>query len=122
MHGDYIRDMSVDDLTKRLIGQVIIAVDSVEKTLTLSNGSILTFEDTSSCCAWFEAELIKGNLTDNAITDVVYEDRPEDDLGSKENYTIHILASDKNICDLNIVGDAASGHYCLSINLDITTP
>ncbi len=116
----YIYDMTASDLEKHLIGKVITKVDEQENSLTLSDGTVLTFKDTADCCAWFSAELSAGNLTDNAITSLTVEDH--DDPDGIENYSIHILAADKNVVDLGIRGDATSGYYCHSINLDITTP
>lgn len=117
---DYIYDMTVDDLEKHLIGKVITNVDQQKNTLTLSDGTILTFEDTESCCAWFSAELSAGNLTDNAITALTVEDH--DDHDYIENYSIHILAANKTIVDLGIRGSEGTGYYCHSIDLKITVP
>ena len=36
-----------------------------------------------------------------------------------ESWSIHILAANKHIADVNITGDATSGYYCHSINLEI---
>lgn len=116
-----IYDMGLEDLSQALVGKVVTAIDPNESTLTLSDGTILTFEDTSDCCAWFHSELKAGNLTENAVTSIkIAEGNSEAAEYDDENYTLHILAVDHNIADLNITGNATSGHYCHSINLIVT--
>ena len=117
---DQIRDMHWEDLSRALVGKVITDIDPSTNTLTLSDGTALTFEDTSGCCAWFAAELKAGNLTENAVTAIRYTDNaPEAGAYDDENYTLHILAVDHNIADLTITGNPTSGYYCHSINLTI---
>lgn len=114
-----IYDMYPSELEKEVIGKTITAVDTENDTITLSNGTVLEFEGTSDCCAWFSAELEAGNLTDNAVTGIkVTDNTPDDDYGT-ESYTIHILAADTKIVDVNITGDATSGYYCHSIILNV---
>lgn len=90
-------------------------------TMTLHDGTILTFRDTADCCAWFEAELKERNLTDNAITRVTTTRECGDEYG-KQSWSIHILAADEHIADVNINGYEGSGYYCHSINLEVTNP
>lgn len=120
-YPDTIYDMTAQDLEKVLIGRTVTNIDEDEKTLTLDDGRVLEFRNTWDCCAWFEAELSAGNLTDNAITALKVTDRQEEEYGD-EDYTIHILAANKKIADLDISGNPTSGYYCHSINLDIHTP
>ena len=110
-------DMSVNDLKKELIGKSIVEIDESANKLTLNDGTTLEFQDTADCCAWFNANLRAGNLTDNAITAIKVTDRPGE--YGYEDYTIHILAANKKIADLDINGNAGSGYYCHSINLRI---
>lgn len=115
-----IYDMRQEDLSQALVGKVVTAIDPSESTLTLSDGTILAFEDTSDCCAWFYAELEAGNLTENAVTSIKATDNnPEAVEYDDENYTLHILAVDHNIADLTITGNPTSGYYCHSIDLVI---
>ena len=113
-----IRDMTASDLEKELIGKTIVEIDESANTLTLNDGRKLVFRDTSDCCAWFDANLRAGNLTDNAITAIKVTDRQEDGYDD-EDYTIHILAANKKIADLDIYGNPTSGYYCHSIDLEI---
>ncbi|MGP5931738.1 DUF7448 domain-containing protein [Corynebacterium glyciniphilum] len=115
-----IYDMSLDDLKEALVGRTVTEIDTNEGTVTLDDGTEVEFEDTSDCCAWFNYELRAGNFTDNAITSVeVTENAAENEW--EEDYTIHILAANKNVADLTITGDPTSGYYCHSINMNITT-
>lgn len=121
--SEIIRDMTPEDLESQLIGKTIVAIDTDTNKITLNDGTILTLADASSCCAWFEASIRKGNLTDNAITavEVTYDEEPEE-FSSYSSWTIHVLAENKKICDIDICGDETSGYYCHSINLEIQAP
>ncbi|MCT1835461.1 hypothetical protein M3D63_11915 [Kocuria palustris] len=46
-------------------------------------------------------------------------DKDRSSYESESDYTIHILAEDHRIADLDIKGDCTSGYYCHSINLQI---
>lgn len=120
-YPDTIRDMTAQDLERELIGRAVTAIDERNNKLTLDDGRVLEFKDTFDCCAWFNANLTAGNLTDNAITAIKVTDRQEEEYGD-EDYTIHIFAANKKIADLDINGNPTSGYYCHSIDLDIHTP
>lgn len=114
-------DMTEQDLAGELVGKRIVGIDADANTMTLHDGTVLTFHDTFDCCSWFEAELKEHNLTDNAITRVTTSDEHSDEYG-EQSWSIHILAADEHIADVNINGDEGSGYYCHSINLEITNP
>ena len=120
-YPDTIYDMTFDDLKKELIGKTVVAIDEGDNALTLDDGRVLKFRDTAECCAWFNGELRAGNLTDNAVTALKVTDRQKEAYDD-EDYTIHILAANKKIADLDIYGNPTSGYYCHSINLDIYIP
>ena len=120
-YPDTIYDMTFDDLKKELIGKTVVAIDEGDNALTLDDGRVLKFRDTAECCAWFNGELRAGNLTDNAVTALKVTDRQKEEYDD-EDYTIHILAANKKIADLDIYGNPTSGYYCHSINLDIYIP
>ena len=120
-YPDTIYDMTFDDLEKELIGKTVVAIDEGDNALTLDDGRVLKFRDTADCCAWFNGELRAGNLTDNAVTALKVTDRQKE-VYDDEDYTIHILAANKKIADLDIYGNPTSGYYCHSINLDIYIP
>lgn len=113
-----IRDVTRTDLEELLIGHKIVDINEDDKTIILDNGTQLTFEDVDECCAWFEAELKKGNLVDNIVTAVKYE-QLEPEKGCPDRCTLHVLAVDENICDVGIYGDATSGFYCQSVLLQV---
>lgn len=120
MKRDYVyKDMTESDLEKEILGHAVTEVSEGSGTITLDNGTVLSFADQADCCAWFCAELTAGNLTDNAVTsvDVTYNDSDE-----VEDYTIHILAANKKIADIDITGDPTSGYYCHSIALEVYLP
>ena len=124
MYDDYpdcIYDMTAKDLERELIGKTVTAIDESENKLTLNDGTTLEFRDTADCCAWFNANLRAGNLTDNAITAIKVTDHQEEEY-EDEDYTIHIFAANKKIADLDINGNPTSGYYCHSIQLNIHTP
>lgn len=110
-------DMTDRDLAGEIIGKSIVEINADENTMTLHDGTVLTFHEASECCAWFEAELKEKNLTDNAITHVTTSGEYGD-----ESWSIHILAANKHIADVNITGDRGTGYYCQSIELEITRP
>lgn len=110
--------MNLDDLRDEILGHTVVKVDTDVQTITLDNGTELIFEDVEDCCSWFEAELTAGNLVDNAITDVTCTDNADED-DWQEDYTIHILAANKKVADLNITGSEGSGYYCHGINLNV---
>ena len=114
MSGIDYYDMTDEDLASELVGKKIVNIDPDTNTITLHDGTKLILRDANECCAWFEAELKEKNLTDNAITHVTTTGEYGD-----ESWSIHILAANKHIADVNITGDATSGYYCHSINLEI---
>ena len=114
MSGIDYSDMTDQDLAGELVGKKIVKIDTENSTMTLHDGTVLKFHDASDCCAWFEAELEEKNLTDNAITHVTTSGQYGD-----ESWTIHILAANKHIADVNITGDEGSGYYCHSISLEV---
>lgn len=111
-------DADDETLRELLIGQTVVSING--DTMTLKDGTKLLFEDTSDCCAWFAVELEKGNLTDNAITDIRYEARTAINKNPPEKYTLHILAADTTIADVQVEGDPSSGYYCQSFNVVVT--
>lgn len=113
-----INDVTDADLEKLLIGHKIVDVNEDDKTIILDDGTQLTFEEDYDCCAWFDAELKKGNLVDNIVTAVKYE-QLEPKKGRPERFTLHVLAVNENICDVDIYGDLGSGFYCESVSLTV---
>lgn len=114
MSGIDYYDMTDQDLASELVGKRIVQIDADSNSMTLHDGTVLIFQDSSDCCAWFQAELEEKNLTDNAITHVATSGEYGD-----ESWSIHVLAADRHIADVHITGDEGSGYYCHSINLEV---
>lgn len=110
-----IMDVTDTDLEKLLIGHKIVDIVEEDKIIILDNGTQLTFEDAEECCAWFEAELKKGNFADNMVTAVKYEQLESEEY--PDRFTLHVLAVNENICDVDIYGNSTSGQYCQSVSL-----
>ena len=117
---DLVYDMSDTDLRDEVVGKKIISVN--DSSCTLDDGTVLVFEDTSDCCAWFAAEVKAGTLVDSTITGVEVEGRDVPNEWVAEAYTIHVLSADTRVMAVEIEGDASSGYYCHSINLEIIRP
>lgn len=118
MSDKTIYDMSSSDLAKQLLGKRIVTINEDAKTCSLDDGTVLEFEDTGDCCAWFSAHLKEGNLVDNAITAIDYVD-VEHENSWEQRYDLHVLAADKRVMAVEITGDPTSGYYCHSINLKV---
>lgn len=115
-----VYDMSDTDLREEVVGKKIISVN--DSSCTLDDGTVLVFEDTSDCCAWFAAEVKAGALVDSTITGVEVEGRDVSDEWVGEAYTIHVLSADTRVMAVEIEGDASNGYYCHSINLNVIRP
>lgn len=120
MSSEIIYDMDARDLADQIVGKTVTSIDTAKRTLTLSDGTLLKVEDTSDCCAWFDATLREGKLTQNAVTAVTATARDDDDYC--EHYTLHVLAVDDEVCAVEIDGTEGNGYYCHSINLEVVKP
>lgn len=116
-----IYDMTNDDLTAQLLGKRVTAIDDDNNTITLDDGTVLELEDSSDCCAGFEAALKTIDLTDNAIT-AIRLDGEETPGEGEGKWTLTVLSVDKEVCAIEIQGDASNGYYCHSIDLKVTRP
>lgn len=121
MSDTRIYDMQSGDLARHLIGKSITAIDDENGVITLSDGTQLELSDASDCCAWFEGKLRTIDLTENAIT-AVREDSHEADSAYDEAWKLTVLSVDKEVCAIEIVGNASSGYYCHSIELVVRKP
>jgi hypothetical protein len=118
--SETIYDLDRQGLEHLLIGKVITRIDEGAGTITLNDGTILQLEDTSSCCAWFDGELKKIDLTENAITAVAVKDLGQSDYD--EHWELVVLSADRAVCAIEIEGDSSNGYYCHSINLVVKKP
>jgi len=113
------KDMTEKHLLNELVGKSITNI--ADNAMTLNDGTVLVFEDTDSCCAWFTATLDAIDVSDNAITAVNCVEANES-AESEEAWSLHILSRHKLIAKVNIEGDSTSGYYCHSINLLVKPP
>lgn len=109
----------VGELRKHLIGKSIISANSEAATMTLSNGTILKFEQSASdCCSYFELSCLRGT-DNNIITEVSevetytgydWDDTPREGEGP---YTAKIqVLTESGIVDIaEGEGDASNGYY-----------
>jgi hypothetical protein len=118
MREDRIYDMDKADLEDQVLGKRVVSVEEYDGTITLDDGTVLSFIDTADCCAWFSAELRAGTLSDNIVTAVRLEEFEGGEYG-EEHYALHILATDTRIGTVEINGDPSNGYYCHSIELGI---
>ena len=113
MSDQNIYDMSSADLASQLIGKRIVSIAG--ETLQLDDGTVLQFEDTSDCCAYFNANVEAFDFFENAITNVTQIDTGKNEYD--EAWSLHVLSNHKLIAKVNIEGTSSSGYYCHSVNL-----
>lgn len=109
------------DIKEALIGRTVTDIDTKTKVITLDNGATLLFEDTGSCCAWYDVELKAGNFRENVITHVRYTDNSKTSE-YEADVTITVLSKNEKIVDINAYGDEGTGYYMHTIDIDIFTP
>jgi|GEM_PF-4350655 len=110
-----IRDVESNDLQLELIGRRIVSTSG--ETLTLDNGTVLEFEDTADCCAYFNANVEVFDFEDNVITNVRDIDTSTGEY--REAWSLHVLSKHKLIAKVNIEGNSGSGYYCHSVDLTV---
>lgn len=107
-------------LLTHLVGQSVTAADLDGGTLTLSDGTVVTFDKTNhDCCS--SIELTALNVTGNVITAASFGDN-EDKTGGDGAYKawLHVVteAGELNIAEAD--GDASNGYYLHGFALDVT--
>lgn len=118
---NFCPEIDVDDVREELIGRKIVAVNrDGHSTITLDNGTVLKFDDYSECSAWFTAEIMEGNLVDNAITRVDGAELPNG--ASMQAFAIHVFAANEKVCAIEIDGENETGYYCSSVNMHVRYP
>jgi hypothetical protein len=98
-----------DEWLSVLVGQRVVS--ATEDTLTLSDGTTVTFDTTNDdCCSWIELESL--TTTDHIITAARFDDN-EDETGGEGAYRawLHVVteAGELNIAEAS--GDASNGYY-----------
>lgn len=114
-----MREANVRNLKEALIGHSIKEV--YFDHLILDNGFILMIDDTEEgpvhYAGVFNWEIEHVN---NIITDVILDDFIQ--VGSKQAFRINVMAEEKKITDLSVIGDEGNGCYMQSINFMVSSP
>lgn len=113
----YMDEANVDNLKKALIGHSITSV--YYDKLTLDNDCILTIEDSCECCAHYSGEFNWDKQPPkNVITNVVLDDHIQ--VGYDEAFRIVVMAQDKKIADLSVIGNEGTGCYMKSVYFTVS--
>lgn len=115
---DYFEDRA--GLLAHLVGKSITAADVTAGTLTLSDGTQLTFDKTNdSCCS--SIDLTSLATTENVITAATFGDN-EEETGGEGKYKAWLRvvteAGELNIAEAD--GDASNGYYLHGFALNVT--
>lgn len=107
--------LELDALCRALVGRKISEADEQADTLTLDDGSVISFDGYGDCCAW--AEVDRMSRLDHVITDVRFvENKPDDyDTQSLSIYALSEGSVDTEI--VHIVGNEGSGCYSYGVRI-----
>lgn len=117
---DKLYSVHASDLAPLLVGKGIESIDTHQDTVRLTDGTVLAFDSSRDCCAWFSAYLKEGNLTENVITAV-----REVDSGNKDEdylFTIAVFAVNQEVMSVEVSGDEGTGYYGSSFDLRVYKP
>lgn len=106
-------------LAEALVGKSITSLEG--NRLTLGDGTVLYIEDTSDCCAWYDAEAWPIDLSDNIVTGVRLDEREGDPDWGREHYTLTVLSASTELLAVDVNGDEGNGYYVHSAELRIVT-
>lgn len=106
-------------LAEALVGKSITTLEG--NRLTLDDGTVLHIEDTSDCCAWYDAEVRAIDLSDNIVTGVRLDEREGEPDWGREHYTLTVLSSSSELLAVDVEGDEGNGYYVHSAFLRIVT-
>lgn len=103
-----------NEIRELLLYRKVVKVDNNTNTLTLDNGTELTFEGNEGCggCSsgWYSVTEL--NECDNAITNVEFVcDSDTKDRSYETSYKIFVFAEDRRIKLAQVDGDDGNGWY-----------
>lgn len=114
-----MREANVRNLKEELIGHSIKEV--YFDHLILDNGFVLMIDDTEEgpvhYAGVFNWEIEHVN---NIITDVILDDFIQ--VGSKQAFRINMMAEDRKVTDLSVIGDEGNGYYMKSVYFAVLSP
>jgi hypothetical protein len=100
---------SEEGLSELLVGHTVTKVS--DDTLTLDDGTVLRFEGTGECCAYYDLEQLNG--VDNVITKVELLNDPagDDDPDGSGVYAIFVYADNVKVNLATFKGTDGNGYY-----------
>lgn len=103
-----------NEIRELLLYRKVVKVDDSTNTLTLDNGTELTFEGNEGCggcgSGWYSVTEL--NECDNAITNVEFVcDSDTKDRSDETSYKIFVFAEDRRIKLAQVDGDDGNGWY-----------
>lgn len=104
-----------------LIGKRVVSADPNKYTLTLSDGTMMKFDDgNADCCSWIE--VVNLSTTDHIITAATIEDTDQGDGAYKA--WVQVITSDGPINIVEADADASNGYYLhgFAIGVTVTRP
>lgn len=115
-------EANVHNLKKALIGHFIKEVHF--DFLILDNGFILMIDDTKEGPVHYTGVFNAFNCDveheNNIITNVILDDFIQVD--SKQAFRINMMAEDRKVTDLSIIGDEGNGYYMRSVYFTVIPP
>ena len=115
-----IEDVSKRDVAEQFVGKSIVSVDEASQTFELDDGTVLTFEDTSVCCTFFDVEKIKLiDTSDNRIVKVEQLYLPDED-DYLERFSFVLLTKATTYAQIDVVGTSGNGYYVHSVDLVVS--
>lgn len=109
-----LNECNENEIRELLLYRKVVRVDNSTNTLTLDNGTELTFEGNEGCggcsAGWYSVTEL--NECDNAITNVEFVcDSDTKDSYDETSYKIFVYAEDRHIKLAQIDGDDGNGYY-----------
>lgn len=109
-------ELEMNELFRALVGRKIIEANEREDTLTLDDGSVITFEGYGDCCAW--ANVDRMSRLDHVITDVRFVENPNSHEGGEDTLSIYALSEGSVDTEIvHIVGDEGTGCYSYGVRI-----
>lgn len=109
-----------DKLRELVVGHRIVAVKN--DTITLDNGTRLSIEGSSDCCAFGDADVELIVESEHVITSVMSEDLDPEGKYGPERARVFLLSNHGAVAQVNQSWDASNGYYFYGLYLTVTEP